>query len=255
MAEPKLELDDYVDIDTLKQIEDDETKILGYNVAFTRLDGSIITRGSDYTSRRLLSGSCAFLARFPNGFYECQRSDDEACKFVVNNRRSLLYRCRGGFSNFAIPIEIDKRIIACMFGGQFLVLEPKRANQKQHFEDFCRDHEIHLREGLGRVIKDGFFFRGEQIDESQVEEIAKTCGIDVSERDEFVRVYKREFSLRSGRVFNVETFMRDFAHLEVITKLLSSIGQKIPRLEGKSNSEYRTPPNHGKKDDGPLKRW
>lgn len=243
MAEPKRELDDYVDINLLKQIEFNEMKNLGYTVVFTRLDGSIVTQGGIYISRPLLCRSCAFLAHFPNGFHECQRSDAEACKFVGNYYGSLLYRCRAGFSNFAIPIEVDKRIIACLFGGQLLVLKPKWGKQKQDFESFCRDHGIHVKKEPGEVIKDGFFFQGEQIDKSQVEEIAKTSGIGGYEINELERTIEIDFSLQGGRVIDVEEFMRDFAHLEVISKMLSSMGQKVSDLKRKGNSEYKTPSN------------
>jgi len=238
LLNPITELDDIVGLSLLKQIEFNTRKNLGYDVAFVSLDGAIITEGMPYKSRPFLCKSCNFIARYPNGFLQCQRSDKEASDIVAKSRTPLLYRCRGGFSNFAIPVKVQEEVICCLFGGQVLVLEPKDELQRERFNSFCREFEILTRLKHGEVIRGDFFYSGKRIETQQIREITKDSGIGGFEIVEFSHVYKLDLSVQGGRIIDVDRFMRDFAYLATITKTVSSFAQAILDFRRKEGAQH-----------------
>lgn len=235
------ELDEIVDPSLLKQIEFNIRKSFEYDVAFVNLDGAIITEGKPYKSRPFLCKSCNFIARYPNGFLQCQRSDKEACDIVAKSRAPLLYKCRGGFSNFAIPVKVQEEVIGCLFGGQVLVLEPKDELQRERFNSFCREFGILMRLKHGEVIRGDFFYNCERIAPQRIREIAKESGIGGFETVEFSHVYKLDFSLRGGRIIDADRFMRDFSSLASNAKTVSSLAQAILDLRKEEGTQHVQP--------------
>lgn len=232
-------LEDFVDLEVLRQIETNVMSNLGCTVVFERLDGSMITQGKTYRWRPFLCESCQFLARFPDGFVECQHSDAEACQIVAASRTPLMYKCRGGFSNFAVPIKVEEEVIACLFGGQFLVFAPKTKSQKEKFSLFCQKFGVHVKLEPGEIIGEGFFYSGKQLDDQQVHEIAKASGIGGFEISELKHTLRIDFSLQGGRIVSIERFMRNFADLVVIAEVVSNSAQKVFDLKRKGNSMHK----------------
>lgn len=231
-------LDDLVPVSLLKQIEVNLSENMGFTVVFERLNGSIITQEKPYESRPIKCKSCQLLARHPAGFAECQNSDAEACRIVAENRTPLLYICKGNFSNFAIPLKVEGKVIACLFGGQFLVLEPRDRLEKELFNPL----RLLVKEESGKNIKGGFFYQAKELDPEQIREIAKERGLDDSEIAELRRAYEIDLSLKGGRVITVRKFINDFRTLGAFAETLSSYAQEVLKLKRKLGPKYKLPP-------------
>jgi ligand-binding sensor protein len=232
------ELDHLVPVSLLRQIEFNLSENMGFTIVFERLDGSIITQEKPYESRPFKCKSCQLLARYPAGFAECQNSDTEACHIVAKNRTPLLYICKGNFSNFAIPLKVEGKVIACMFGGQLLVLEPRDKLEKELFNPL----KLLVKEEPGKDIKGGFFYHAKELNAEQIRKIAKERGLDDSELAEFQHAYEIDLSLKGGRVITVRKFIKDFRTLEVVAETLSSYAQEVLKLKREFGPDYKLPP-------------
>lgn len=117
--EETLYLTELIDISILQEMQDSFTKMTKIAAFITDGKGGHVTEGS-----RLSDFCMKFTRAVPEGCKRCNACDINSAQAAYQNGSVVTYHCHTGLMNFAAPIIIDGKLIACFHGGQFLNLPP-----------------------------------------------------------------------------------------------------------------------------------
>ena len=115
----EVQLTDLVDVQILQKIQDDFAAATDVSVTIRDLEANAITTPSNV--QRL----CWEVIRgTEEGEARCRKCDIEHEQEAAQAKEPKVYTCHAGLIDFAVPIEVNGKLLAYMFGGQVLPEKP-----------------------------------------------------------------------------------------------------------------------------------
>jgi PAS domain S-box-containing protein len=133
-----LKFSDLVDIEELRQLCEDFTKITGTVTAILELDGNILvaTGWQDICTR--------FHRVNPTTAFRCKESDTVLAGKLKVGELANIYKCKNGLIDVAVPIIIRDEHVATFFTGQFFLESPDLDFFIKQAKEFSFDKDSYL---------------------------------------------------------------------------------------------------------------
>lgn len=110
-----LKIQDIFDMEFLQKFQDDFAKSLGMTSVTVDLEGTPITRPSDWTPFCM-----KYTRESPIGNKRCMECDRKGGELSARTGKPAIYECHAGLMDFAAPIVLNGKQIGSILGGQVL---------------------------------------------------------------------------------------------------------------------------------------
>lgn len=138
----KIKLSDLIDIKLLQQFQDVFSSLMNIASLIVDDDGPV-TETSNFTE------FCDCTRKKELGGKRCQNCDVLWGKIAAEKREPVIYNCHTGLKDFAVPIIVNGKHIASIYGGQILTEEP----DEEKFRQVARDLDIDEDEYIEKLKK------------------------------------------------------------------------------------------------------
>lgn len=139
----KLKLLDLIDIEFLQEFQDFFANTMGV-ASLTVDENGPITKPSNFTD---------FCLKYTRGSEEgqkrCNACDIKWGEISAKNNKPVIYTCHSGLTDFAVPIIIEGKHIASIYGGQIITKEP----DLKYFRKLAKELGINEEEYIEAVKK------------------------------------------------------------------------------------------------------
>lgn len=124
-VEKKINLLDLIDIEFLQKFQDGFSDIMGIP-SLTYGENEPITKPSNFVEL------CSKYIRLSElGQNRCQECDLKWAKLAAKKGEPIIYKCHAGITDFVVPIIIDGKHIASIYGGQIFTEKPNEDEARE----------------------------------------------------------------------------------------------------------------------------
>ncbi|MGM0567750.1 MAG: PocR ligand-binding domain-containing protein [Elusimicrobiota bacterium] len=139
----KYKIKGIANVKVLNTFQDIFFDLTGLNVVFINKKGEFITR------RRGRRPFCLQVKK--SGFEDkCRQCDKKACLRVKKERKPVIYRCFAGLTEMAVPIMLNKKLIAIAMAGQVRTGDKNKINSSLKKETDLKTY-IRLKKSFNKI--------------------------------------------------------------------------------------------------------
>lgn len=128
-----LELQDLIDMEILRKLQDSLHSVLGISTGVADLNGVALASHSSWTD--FCGGH---IKKSKRGLAACENCDKQGMLSAMESKCAMTYMCHTGLTDFAVPIVIGGKTMGCFLGGQVATKPLTRS----HVNALARRYEI-----------------------------------------------------------------------------------------------------------------
>jgi len=117
MNTPKYKMKEIIDIDSLKEVQDNFAKITHLSTITVDENGTPIVSNSNFTD------FCLLIRSSEEGYKRCMHCDSMGGYNSLKAGKPVIYCCHTGLTDSSAPIIVDNTYIGCMLCGQVIIKE------------------------------------------------------------------------------------------------------------------------------------
>lgn len=110
-----LYITELIDVETLQTMQEAFSKLTGIAALITDEKGVLVTKGTNCTDFCM-----KHIRQSELGKLRCEQCAREGTEQAVEKKKSFVYTCHAGLTNFAAPIMVGNQLVGSFIGGQVL---------------------------------------------------------------------------------------------------------------------------------------